>query len=202
MANAAEQSVTSGLFFVLTACFCSGFASVYLEKIVKQGGVSKQAGSQKKASLWVQNTQLAGFTVLITAFGVVSERLTTEPPAGAPLMPGSAQPAVFFRGFTTNVWIMIANNAFGGLIVALVIKYADNILRGFATSCATIVAAVGSVFCFGFVLKPLFGVGTMIVLGSVMLYSNVFKLPGEWWNSESEVCAAMRSHASSKTKDS
>lgn len=194
MGNAAEQSITAGLFFVLTACLCSGFASVYFEKIVKQGGVSKPAGSQKKASLWVQNAQLAGFTVLITAFGVVSERLTSDPPASDPLVPGtSPSPMVFFRGFTINVWIMMANNALGGLIVALVIKYADNILRGFATSCATIIAAVGAVFCFSFELRPLFGVGTLIVLGSVMLYGNVLKLPGEWWNSESEVCAAMRS---------
>lgn len=32
---------------------------------------------------------------------------------------------------------MILNNAIGGLLVALVIKHADNILRGFATALVT-----------------------------------------------------------------
>lgn len=199
MANAKEQSISAGLFFVLTACLCSGFASVYFEKIVKQGGVAKPASSQKKASVWVQNAQLAGFTIMITACGVLSERLTSSTSdtsiPEALQTPRTAQRTFFFNGFTTNVWIMMVNNAFGGLIVALVIKYADNILRGFATACATILAAVGAVLCFGFELQPLFGLGTMVVLGSVMIYGNVLQLPGEFWNSEFEVCAAIRRSA-------
>merc|ERR1712072_523258 len=90
------------------------------------------------------------------------------------------------------VWTMVVNNAVGGLIVALVIKYADNILRGFATALATILATVGAVLCFGFVLHASFGAGTLVVLGSTLLYGNILKLPGDWWNSESEICSAMR----------
>merc|ERR1712118_159437 len=122
----------------------------YFEKIVKQGGVSKPSASQKKASVWGQNAQLALFTILITACGALSERLSESPSSEALLLsnPAATSKSLFFRGFATNVWIMIANNAFGGLIVALVIKYADNVLRGFATACATILAAVGAVVCF------------------------------------------------------
>ena len=40
-------------------------------------------------------------------------------------------------------------NATGGLLVAMVIKYADNILKGFATSLAIILTSVVAVFLFG-----------------------------------------------------
>merc|ERR1719359_1619544 len=78
MANAAEQSVAMGMINLLTATLCSGFASVYFERIVKQGGASKPQGNGKKASVWVQNAQLAGFTVLINSCGVASERLLSS----------------------------------------------------------------------------------------------------------------------------
>merc|ERR1719387_1435918 len=80
MGNAAEQSIPLGLCFVLTACCCSGFASVYFEKIVKQGGVSSSSSSsngapKKKASVWVQNAQLAAFTVALMALASLTESL-------------------------------------------------------------------------------------------------------------------------------
>lgn len=194
MGNAAEQSLPLGLCFVSIACCCSGFASVYFEKIVKQGGVNRQpngAAPKKKASVWVQNAQLAGFTVVLTAAAGISETLQqlSKPGLGAQ----EQQPVHgLFHGFTPMVWIMVVNNAVGGLIVALVIKYADNILRGFATALATILAAVAAVFCFGFVLHFSFGLGTLIVLASTLLYGGVLKLPGDWWNKESELCTALR----------
>ncbi len=36
----------------------------------------------------------------------------------------------FFYGYTPFVWYVVVLNATGGLLVALVIKYADNILKG------------------------------------------------------------------------
>merc|ERR1712217_97014 len=102
----------------------------------------------------------------------------------------------FFRGFTTMTWVLAINNAIGGLLVALVIKYADNILRGFASSLATINCALISVFTFGFALKPSFGVGTIMVVGSTLLYGNVIKMPFnyDWWNSECQFCAARQDY--------
>jgi len=61
--------------------------------------------------------------------------------------------------------------AFGGLLVAVVVKYADNILKGFATSLAIIVSCVVSVFLWGFVISAQFALGTSLVLGAVYMYS-------------------------------
>jgi len=63
------------------------------------------------------------------------------------------------------------NNSFGGLLIAAIIKYADNILKGFATSISIIV----STLCSWYVLEdltpgPYFMVGTSIVMGASLLY--------------------------------
>lgn len=174
MANAAEQNVAKGLIVMLIACCCSGFASVYTELIFKNVGSDS---SQKKASVWLQNMQLAFFTMLITLFTF-----------GVGIIMSSQQSAdvdfSLLRGFTPKVWIMAVNNAVGGLLVALVIKHADNILRGFAGAFATVASTIIAVFAFDFVLSATFGVGTVMVLGSALMYGGVIKIPGDWWNSE------------------
>lgn len=193
MANSAEQSVVKGLVMLLLACCCSGFASVYTERIFKQLGRAKD---QKKKSVWLQNMQLAMYSIILAllsfAFDSLFPSTETFVVVGAVAEAGlRARAAVgMFRGFTTNTVIMVVNNGIGGLLVALVIKHADNILRGFASAIATIVCAVMSVFCFGFILLPAFGLGTVVVVGSTLLYGGIVKLPGEWWNSPLELLAA------------
>jgi len=62
--------------------------------------------------------------------------------------------------------------AVGGLLVAVVVKYADNILKGFATSLSIVVSVVVQ-FCFLQEASPSmqFIGGTVVVLFSVYLYS-------------------------------
>jgi UDP-sugar transporter A1/2/3 len=168
--NAAEQEPLLGLGMLLMAACCCGFASVYTEMVFKQAGASQ---SQKK-SVWLQNMQLAFFTQVVTMCTYAGRRLAS----------GGGDTGSFAHGFTSTTWLMAFNNAVGGLLVALVIKHADNILRGFASAVATIFCAIFSVFIFGFVLRPSFGVGALAVLAATLLYGGVIELPGEWWNSE------------------
>ncbi len=44
-------------------------------------------------------------------------------------------------GFDWVIWLVIILYAVGGLTVAVVMKFADNILKGFATSVSIIVSA-------------------------------------------------------------
>jgi len=181
MANSAEQNFTAGIFFVLVGCFCSGFAGVYFEKMMKKpSGSGAGSAAQKKPSMWVRNIQLASFSLLVGAV-----QLTVLGSGGA------TESTPMFHGFTNKVWIMVWNNAIGGLCVAFVIKYANNILKGFACAFATVLASIAAVPLFGFTLKFTFVLGMFIVLGSAFVYGGTIKL-GAWWNEEPELCKSMR----------
>ena len=61
--------------------------------------------------------------------------------------------------------------ALGGLVIAAVIKYADNILKGFATSISIILSSVVSYFLLkDFVPNTLFIIGSSFVIAATFLY--------------------------------
>ena len=79
------------------------------------------------------------------------------------------------KGFDGFVWYLVVLQAAGGLIVAVVVKYADNILKGFATSVAIVISCIASIYIFDFVLTVQFAVGALFVIGSIFLYGYVPK---------------------------
>lgn len=81
------------------------------------------------------------------------------------------------KGFDGFVWYLVLLQAGGGLIVAVVVKYADNILKGFATSVAIVISCIVSMYLFDFKLTIQFTVGTAFVIGSIFLYGYVPKKP-------------------------
>lgn len=76
----------------------------------------------------------------------------------------------FFFGYDSFVYFLVLLQACGGLIVAVVVKYADNILKGFATSLAIVLSCVVSIYLFAFVLTVQFALGTVLVIISIFLY--------------------------------
>ncbi|XP_068588214.1 UDP-galactose translocator [Cebidichthys violaceus] len=144
-----HQNYSVGLVAVVISCLSSGFAGVYFEKILK--------GSS--ASVWMRNIQLGIFG---TALGVLGLWYND----GAAV----AELGLLF-GYTGTVWCVIFNQAFGGLLVAVVVKYADNILKGFATSFSIIVSTAMSVYLFDFQVDLLFMAGAGLVIGAVYMYS-------------------------------
>ncbi|KAJ1743739.1 UDP-galactose transporter Gms1 [Coemansia sp. RSA 1821] len=137
-----------GLLAVLIACILSGLAGVYFEKVLK--------GSRK--SVWTRNAQLSLFSIAPALFGVF---IVDGQEIGA---------NGFFYGYTGWTYGAIACQAVGGLIVAVVVKYADNILKGFATSISIIISCLASVWIFGFQITPLFIVGTALVIYATYMY--------------------------------
>lgn len=147
--DGSNQNYTVGLVAVVISCLSSGFAGVYFEKILK--------GSS--ASVWVRNVQLGIFG---TALGMLGLWWNDGPTIGE---------RGFLFGYTGMVWCVIFNQAFGGLLVAVVVKYADNILKGFATSFSIIVSTVMSIYLFRFHVDLLFTAGAGLVIGAVYMYS-------------------------------
>ncbi|CAF0797785.1 unnamed protein product [Rotaria sordida] len=138
-----------GLISVVSACTLSGLAGVYFEKILKGSDVS----------VWIRNIQLGLFGMLFGFLTVYISDGTQIKTKG------------FLFGYTDIVWIAITIQSAGGLLVALVIKYADNILKGFATSLAIIISCVISITLFDFQLTFLFSLGTIFVIFSLFIYS-------------------------------
>ena len=79
----------------------------------------------------------------------------------------------FLGGYNGIVWLLVAVQAGGGLLVAAVVKYTDNILKAFATSAALVAVSVASVFYFNFPASPLFVIGAATVLYSMFLYGDL-----------------------------
>uniref|UniRef100_A0A8C9UUJ2 Solute carrier family 35 member A2 n=1 Tax=Spermophilus dauricus TaxID=99837 RepID=A0A8C9UUJ2_SPEDA len=144
-----DQNPGAGLAAVVASCLSSGFAGVYFEKILK--------GSS--GSVWLRNLQLGLFGTALGLVGLWWAEGTAVARRG------------FFFGYTPAVWGVVLNQAFGGLLVAVVVKYADNILKGFATSLSIVLSTVASIRLFGFHLDPLFALGAGLVIGAVYLYS-------------------------------
>ena len=64
------------------------------------------------------------------------------------------------------MWPSAPHYMAGGLLVAAVIKYGDNILKNFTTSCSVILGTLISVYFFDFQLSTQFLWGSVLVIGS------------------------------------
>jgi hypothetical protein len=136
--------------------------------MIKFPAAINPAEAAKKPSLWVRNIQLAIFTLMI---GIPSLVASPSFDAADPL-----------RGFDATVLLgVVVNNASGGLMVALIVKYADNIAKGFSNAISTVLATLIAIPLFGFETTWLFGLGVVLVLTSSLIYGNVIQLGG-WWD--------------------
>jgi len=146
----ATGNAAVGLIAVLSACVTSGLAGVYLEKILKQ----------TDASIWLRNIQLAFFGAVV-GFG------------GAMVQDGNKIIADgFLQGYNGLVWTVIMLQAVGGLVVAAVLKYADNILKCFGNAVSIIISCLLSgALLHEFEPDKLFVLGTMLVLLATTMYS-------------------------------
>jgi len=141
---------TQGVLALFVAACLSGLAGVWFEKMLKES----------KVSLWMRNVQLGAFSLMFSLLSVQSENWN-----------GNTRP--FFTGYEPIVMLVIFIGACGGLLVAVVMKYADNILKGFALSISIILTSVISYLLPDFDFQPsvLFLFGTAIVLFATFVYN-------------------------------
>jgi len=138
-----------GVGCVIALCFSSGFAGVYFEKILK---------SASDISLWDRNFQLSFYSLFfgwIQLFIVDHELLMSKG---------------FFYDYSWVTWLSICIGAIGGILVAVVVKYADNIIKGYATSTAIIFTSLFSYFFFDITLDVNFALGVFVVIISLFNY--------------------------------
>lgn len=164
-----EQNLFVGLMAVTVACLCSAFAGVYFEKVLKRP-TNEGGKARAPVSMWMRNMQMAFFSVCIAIINMIREGdrgVTGETDENNDPIVKS-----FMHGFTGWVWVVVALQAGGGMLVAAVIKYADNVLKGMATGVSVATGTFFSTFLFGTTLSAQFGVGAGLILASVYLFSN------------------------------
>ena len=145
-----NQDSVAGLVSVLLGCLTSGFAGVYFEMVLKSS----------KASIWLRNIQLSVIGLFMSMIGCYLRDFDELMDRGD-----------FFSGYNKYVWGVITLQAAGGLIVAVVVKYADNVMKGFATSLSIIISAIISFVMFHDVEVNLaFVTGGAVVLAAVFAF--------------------------------
>jgi UDP-sugar transporter A1/2/3 len=144
-----DRDSAIGFMAVLTACFCSGLAGVYIEMILK--------GSR---SIWLRNAQLGFFGSLAALLGVLVQDGDVVRQGG------------FTQGFSARVFLAIFTTATGGLLVAVVLKYADNILRQFSTAISIIITSlISTALLQDFAPDVTFVVGTTLTIVATFMYN-------------------------------
>ena len=149
-----SQSPLVGIAAVSVACLLSGLAGVWLERIV-QGTMN--------VPIWLRNIQLGLLSLVIGAVQLY-------------LVDGDKIAHFgFFQGYTFFTYSVVGQVAAGGLLVGLIMKYADNVIKGFATSLSIVMSSVVSLFipAFNFHLRPTFVLGSSLVIGATILYSTI-----------------------------
>uniref|UniRef100_A0A158QH25 UDP-galactose translocator n=1 Tax=Rodentolepis nana TaxID=102285 RepID=A0A158QH25_RODNA len=143
-----DQSPVYGFICVIVACFLSGFSGVFFELVLKS--------TQK--TIVLRNIQLSIYGIVAsTAQAFIQEKSVIVEHG-------------FFFGYNKYVWFVILLQSLGGLLVAAVVRYADNILKTFATSVAIVLTLVASVLLFNTALTMHLAFGNILVIGATVMY--------------------------------
>eukprot|EP00744_Colponema_vietnamica_P020810 GILI01029616.1.p1 GENE.GILI01029616.1~~GILI01029616.1.p1 ORF type:complete len:428 (+),score=44.77 GILI01029616.1:88-1371(+) len=154
-----ETMFTSGAVLLgAIACILSGisssFAGVYFEKVVKT----------TPPSLAVRNIHLSLFAIPLAILSMIV--IDVVPP----LLDNNRPPFRYWQGYNSLTYALVLVHALGGLLVAVVVKYADNILKGFATAVAIVVSGLYMTVFWSFVPSTWFVYGCSLVCAATILY--------------------------------
>ena len=150
-----EMNGMKGFLAVVAACFTSGLAGVYFEMVLKNS----------QTDLWIRNVQLSLFSLLPALAPIIFTQNASGYDTGKGFI------SSLFNNFGAWAWATVFVQVLGGLVTAMVIKYSDNILKGFATSLSIVISFLASVALFDFKITITFILGSAIVLIATWLYN-------------------------------
>lgn len=147
--HALRSETALGVIAIVVADLLIGLAGVYTEKLLKA----------PDADLWIQNLQMGLWSILIALVSVFAkDREKVE-------MEG------FFSGYTSIVWITVLLRAGMGILVSMVMKFADTIAKNFSVAVSMLLSTVVSIPLFGFQPSAFFILGSVLVFLSVIMYN-------------------------------
>mmetsp|Transcript_20867 Transcript_20867/g.62797 ORF Transcript_20867/g.62797 Transcript_20867/m.62797 type:complete len:334 (+) Transcript_20867:371-1372(+) len=142
-----------GYLFGLLSAFLSAFAAVYTEWVMKRNN----------DSLYWQNIQLYSFGVLFNGLGLTMSDFMSGF-RGGPWLTNLT------RGYSPVTYLVVANLGLTGLLVSWIMKFADSIMKVYATSMAMLVTMVVAVAAFGLAPTLQLGLGIATAMISLVLY--------------------------------
>jgi len=149
-----STSPTLGLICALTAVSTSGVAGVYCEKMLKSGS----------SNMAIRNIQLgvpALILGLLAAYISDGEKLRKHG---------------FFQGYTWLTWIVVCLGSLGGLLVTVIMKYGDNIVKTIAVAISLVVSTTLSIYLFNFIPTLELVSGSALVVTATFLYANLLSI--------------------------
>mmetsp|Transcript_29831 Transcript_29831/g.54053 ORF Transcript_29831/g.54053 Transcript_29831/m.54053 type:complete len:283 (+) Transcript_29831:2-850(+) len=153
----ASMDTMTGVLATLGISLASGFAAVYTEKVIKSQKTTHF--DRSKYSLAYMQVQLAGMSLMVmgafavaTEFEVINER-------------------GLWHNVNASAWVAIVNSALGGLTVAAVLKFADSVLKGYATAVSVMLTGCLSMVFFGTTMNSTYVLGMVNVICAVTLYN-------------------------------
>ena len=149
------------LLGILSACL-SATAGVYTEFLLKKNN----------DNLYWQNVQLYAFGVVFNGLRLTWDDFFGENSGGNWLLDCT-------DGFTVITWLIVINFSFSGLFVSWLQKFADTIVKVYATSSAMLLTALLSVSFFGLEPSLQLFLGITIACCSLVLYFMPPDLPKE-----------------------
>lgn len=151
-ASAGEARVSSwdaiGLCAAFVVCFLSSFSNVYLEQILKGDSTP----------LALRNVQMCLYSIPLQLFAVAAR----------------GDLANLTGSLCFSSWVLVVELALTGLLVSVVMRFADNNLKNLAQSIATVFTAAAAFPLFGFEASLQFTIGATMVVGA----SYIFVRPG------------------------
>ena len=161
-----DASTSVGVIATLTIATLSGFAAVYTERVLKHAKLSAHSMSHDNVLPYMQIQMALASLLIIGVFAIICD------------FPVIIEYGLW-RGFDYRAIIAVVSSAVGGLIVSAVLKYADSVLKGYATSASVILTGILSAALFGTTLDLHFVLAVVNVTCSILLYGSLGSTPAQ-----------------------
>lgn len=148
-----------GLCATLLQATISGFTAVYFEALLKD--------KDDETTIWERNFQLAFYSIVVMIITVVTEQIISDPTLST-----SSEPLpVMFSNWTILAFIIAILQAFGGLLVAGTLRYADSVLKCFATAVSIGLTSIVGYFFLGNQVDFIVTLGYVVTIISIFNYT-------------------------------